>query len=463
MTAIQDYLAKNRWLKHRYPEVTASEMYSSIFPLDSMERKGDKSHRFSNPVFAYRQTKIRDGKLKAFFQNEIVYADHFEESLKLAEKNDLALCSALSYCGRKKDAAHAYRCHGFIIDLDYVGQKELENFFGWVYDLERIPLPTYMINSGGGVHVYYIFENPVPLYPNVVEHLQILKRALTDWVWNKETSRDKDRQHQGIYQCFRMVGSRSKLGSGKSRDKYLVRAFKTGPPVTIDYLNRFVEEEFRCPENPDYSSWEWADGEHLSLTECELRYPDWYQKRIIEKKPPGQWTCNHALYDWWYRTIQIPGNAKDGNRYHCVSMLYVYGKKCAVPKSMIDADAMNLLDVYNGLTVHEGNEFTEKDIKDASKFYSIKFVKLTKDEISRKTGIPIVSKTRRNNRSQKEHIKMMNFIRDELNGNKDWQNKDGAPTKQKIVEEWRKNHPDGKKADCIRETGLSKPTVYKWW
>ena len=24
-------------------------------------------------------------------------------------------------------------------------------------------------------------------------------------------------------------------------------------------------------------------------------------------------------------------------------------------------------------------------------------------------------------------------------------------------------YPDGKKADCIRDTGLSKPTVYKWW
>lgn len=190
-------------------------------------------------------------------------------------------------------------------------------------------MPTYMINSGAGVHVYYIFENPVPLYPNVVDHLQILKRALTDWIWNKETSKDRNRQHQGIYQCFRMPGSRCKLGRNKpekTKDRYLVRAFKTGPPVTINYLNRFVEEEFRCPENPDYSSWEWADGEHLSLTECELRYPEWYQKRIIEKKPPGQWTCNRALYNWWYNTIQIPGNAKDGNRYHCISMLYVYGK-----------------------------------------------------------------------------------------------------------------------------------------
>ena len=39
----------------------------------------------------------------------------------------------------------------------------------------------------------------------------------------------------------------------------------------------------------------------------------------------------------------------------------------------------------------------------------------------------------------------------------------GRPDKAKIVEEWKKSHPDGKKADCIRDTGLDKKTVYKWW
>jgi len=48
-----------------------------------------------------------------------------------------------------------------------------------------------------------------------------------------------------------------------------------------------------------------------------------------------------------------------------------------------------------------------------------------------------------------------------------WRNKDGRPkgsgTAQKKVTDWRKQNPDGKKADCIRDTGLSKHTVYKWW
>lgn len=29
--------------------------------------------------------------------------------------------------------------------------------------------------------------------------------------------------------------------------------------------------------------------------------------------------------------------------------------------------------------------------------------------------------------------------------------------------EWREQHPDGKVADCARDTGLSRTTVYKWW
>ena len=61
----------------------------------------------------------------------------------------------------------------------------------------------------------------------------------------------------------------------------------------------------------------------------------------------------------------------------------------------------------------------------------------------------------------------MNFVRDEINGNKDWRNKNGRPKgsgeKSKIVEEWRLLHPDGKKIDCHKETGLSRVTIDKWW
>ena len=43
----------------------------------------------------------------------------------------------------------------------------------------------------------------------------------------------------------------------------------------------------------------------------------------------------------------------------------------------------------------------------------------------------------------------------------------GSGTTEQTVREWQDSHPDERKADCIRETGLSKPTTeplyYKWW
>lgn len=35
------------------------------------------------------------------------------------------------------------------------------------------------------------------------------------------------------------------------------------------------------------------------------------------------------------------------------------------------------------------------------------------------------------------------------------------PDKAKIVEDWRNAHPDAKKIDCERETGLSRHTILK--
>ena len=34
---------------------------------------------------------------------------------------------------------------------------------------------------------------------------------------------------------------------------------------------------------------------------------------------------------------------------------------------------------------------------------------------------------------------------------------------EKIVHVWRQKHPDGRKADCHRDTGLDPKTIRKWW
>ncbi|MDK7301773.1 hypothetical protein QP458_12070, partial [Staphylococcus hominis] len=54
-------------------------------------------------------------------------------------------------------------------------------------------------------------------------------------------------------------------------------------------------------------------------------------------------------------------------------------------------------------------------------------------EIERKSGLRI-ERNRRNYRKQKEHIKFMNAVRDNVSYPEGgWQNKQGAPTKEKEV------------------------------
>ena len=63
---------------------------------------------------------------------------------------------------------------------------------------------------------------------------------------------------------------------------------------------------------------------------------------------------------------------------------------------------------------------------------------------------------------------MARFVLDIVNDHADtWREGNGRPKGSGIAQEkinvWREAHPNGKKVDCIRDTGFSKPTVYKWW
>lgn len=50
--------------------------------------------------------------------------------------------------------------------------------------------------------------------------------------------------------------------------------------------------------------------------------------------------------------------------------------------------------------------------------------------------------------------------------NNEWRYKGGRPKgskQQDIIKQWRKSNPKGTKAQCIKETGISKTTVYRHW
>ena len=114
---------------------------------------------------------------------------------------------------------------------------------------------------------------------------------------------------------------------------------------------------------------------------------------------------------------------------------------------------------------HE-NVLTEDDVKSALEAYDKEYFNFTIADIEALTDVRI-ERNKRNGRKQIEHIRLMNFIRDEINGNKDWRKGNGRPigsgTAQEVVCEWQRRHPEGSKSQCKLETGLSYPTIRKWW
>lgn len=445
-TEKQLYKLKNEWLGQFFEEVKPKEFYRAVFPEGSFERAGHFEDGKANGII----TIVENDKAK----NWIVFDDlGVIDEVKGAE---FAVMSPVAYSGRNRTAANARWLYGIAIDLDGVEIPQLRDVFHQM-NHDIIPKCTYCINSGHGLHLYYLLEKPVPLYKHLQDKLREFKYELIAKVWNRYTSTFTEReqvQYQGIFQGFRMVGTQSKLGK-----RYPVKAFETGERVTIEYLNGYLMDKSKAVTDFHYKS-------DLSLAEARKKYPEWYEKRIVQGERRDRWHVKRDLYDWWLRKIKE--GASVGHRYSCLCVLASYAVKCDIPEDELFTDAFSLLQFLDDMSDDEHNRFTKRDIMDAMQFYQENYVTYSRSEAERVSAIPMPA-NKRNYQKQADHLEEARAIRDirMKRQDRDWREGNGRPKgsgeKSKIVEEWQRQHPDGKKADCIRETGLSKPTVYKWW
>lgn len=489
-----------------YREVTPLEYYKDLFPPDTIEAFKSKWDAWSDAAYESFLTEVYErGRIeilpKVYVPTPIVSSNHVKKgyketdkrgwyqrntplyndykALELTANNRFALCSMCTYLGRRKTASMAYDLRGICIDLDYVTLQNLENLFEHIRR-GNIPNPTYIINSGHGVHVTYVFCKPIPLYKRLVPFLQEVKKRLTDVVWNNETSSYEDynehKQYQGIYQCFRMPGSWSKFDGtkNKKRTKYIIKAYKVGRRVELNELTSFLDEymdkrhmksawhsKLNLDPDKDLSS---ETYEHLTLDQAKELYPEWYERRVVRGEEKGHWTCTEGLYLWWLDVMQRPGAVVSGHRYASMCCLFIYAIKCDIPLEDAYEDAMNLVEYFDTLTIDESNHFTPYDVECASKYYHKDYYTVSyngKHGIKAMSGITNLDEfktVKRNHKKQKAHLAMARIYRQDAS----YENV-GRPSKQELVREWREQNPNGKKADCIRELQLDKKTVYRWW
>ena len=442
-----------KYLYTYYDEIEPREFYREMFREGELQKKGVyEKGKYNGIIVEVTKEKLQDGRNKILRHTVTDDLDKIDE---VVGRDNFCLMSPISYIGKTRNSDNARALYALTIDLDGLIIKNgddptgLKTLFHQIENLGRIPMPTYIVSSGTGLHLYYVFENPIMLFPNVIKQLQVYKRELTRIVWQGYITKLEDNvQYESLFQGFRVVGTITKKGER-------ARAFQTGNRVTMEYMNEFVDEEFKADD--------FVYKSNLTLEQAKEKYPNWYEKRIVKKLPKGTWICKKELYEWWKN--KIIKQAKTGHRYYCMMMLAVYARKSGIELEELEKDAFMFMEKFDKLPSSEDNPFTEKDVIDALQAYDDRYMTYPINSISYLTDIHI-EKNRRNYRKQEQHIKIMNAIRDIEYPDGEWRNKKGRPkgtTKEQIVKEYRKNNPNGKKADCIRATGLDKKTVYKWW
>ena len=201
-------------------------------------------------------------------------------------------------------------------------------------------------------------------------------------------------------------------------------------------------------------------GSWTPLAEARERWPEWYERRVVKGEKGGHWVNNRALYDWWLN--KAAQQAKYHGRYHAMIALVAYAMKCDVPYEELERDAYALVPVLDELTEEPDNHFTEYDVECALSAYGDEeLIEWKPETISRKTKIPI-PKNKRNGRNRDQHVKVMNAVRDALDPDGSWRNKNGAPTKRDEILAYAAEHPEASHSEIARALGMSRTTVVKW-
>ena len=448
----EEFHALNAWLDARFPEVAAPDFYRELFPSGSLEKEGEEIEGKYRGI----ALRIKDGKPHRYF-----ISDGLEilDKTNQATPEDFWLASPVSYAGRTQRQNMARFLYAVAIDLDKVRIEDQQHPRGLEAMWNQIggqhqPRPTFIVSSGSGLHMYYLLERPVAMYKPVIRQLQRFRHDLIDKVWSSFVTEDWERpQYESVTQCFRMVGTYSKDGRR-------VRAWRTGERVSIDYLNRWVKPENRLTD-VTYQS-------RLTLDEAKKKYPDWYQKRIVEGRPRGSWTVKPALYEWW--RDQKLDEAKIGHRYYYLMCLAIYAMKCGIDEEQLHADAWRLVPILKEQDSAK-NPLLESDVAKALQMYDADYQTFPRDVIAFRTGIRI-DPNKRNYQKQADHLEEARALRDirQRRAGTRWtdgNSRKGIPNKRhpkrEAVLKWRAANPEGTPKDCISALGISKNTVYKWW
>ena len=373
------------------------------------------------------------------------------DAISRAKNNSDTLLGGATYYNNFISKRTAKDIYTLIIDMDnvYAPQLKVALQQDWATNTGYVPpRPTYIVNSGTGLHLYFVFDKPIPAWNKQKLAIDMVYSALC----KAETQKKRPYvlySKQWFGQDFRMVGGDGKYGWENTAYRY---GSKWDPNELAKELG--VDVHFRF-EGDDFEP---------------------KVKKVTHKKKGSRrkgYYLNEAVYN---NTLERCKNeVMEGHRYTSMCALSVIAWKCKIPLSRLEEDLYRLLPIYNSNCV---TLVRKEEIDSAIKMYNERAIDVPRERTEDWLGWKYIG-SKRNGRTRHEHLwdeywayngsdlPKVNICR--MNRELALQHMrikgeiKGAPTKQEQIKQWRKEHPDGRKVDCQRELGISKPTVLKWW
>lgn len=440
-------------LSSEFKEIKPLEFYRRLFPKGELDTKDDFTKgKFTGIACEFTDLKKADGSPLV---KRYSITDELDSIRTLLKSKHFTILSPISYVGKSRQTANARRMYAFAIEIDDLKVNEdgrSVGFYDLIHQMKKdiLPQANYIVASGNGLHLYYLFEKPLVLYRNVIKSLANYKRHMTPNFWNRyiTTSYTKDKmQFESAFQGFRLVGGVSKAGDR-------TRVFEVSKKkISVEYLNSFADDKNKIEIS--YQS-------ELSLEEAREKYPQWYENRIVKGKPKSSWTCKRDLYDWWLRKIK--SDSKVGHRYYCLMMLSIYAIKSGIHYEELEKDAFSLLEPFDEMSDDSTNRFTKKDVLDALQcFHDKDLVTYPINSISNLSGIEI-KKNKRNYRNQDLHLKLARSQLSVLKemGEVEVGRPKGSGTKEQLVKDYIKKYPNHTPTQIAKALKISRTTVYKY-
>lgn len=382
----EDSQAKSAYLRAQYAEVKPLAFYDAVlgaadtdFPLCVAHTESAEGHRLANYENVLEMLVASGGRSDSFVYPAKYYNAYPKQTLM-----------------------HELRC--LYIDLDKVDAKSLRRLCQKGFYGQR---PTYLVNSGNGVHLVYVLTQPLAAYHWAKDLLREMHSSLLRFFRKHRFAADLG---TGLSHAYRIVGSLTKLGQ-------TCRAYRVGKCVEVGQLAASLGI---CWQRPVSKSGKVS-----------------YNHK--EKQPRKGSPARRGFYDYLVHTIEA--RTQEGHRYSSLFALACVGHKCHRAVEGILEDAVRLA-AKLGLPKHEAEHAVAAC--NPEKAQTVRAATL-----EGWLGWSFDHKTKRNGRTRAEHLAEIAERR--------------TAASRRRVTDYLERHPKATISEIARTLAMGRKTVAKYF